>query len=90
MPENVPLPIRRDAACPFSPDPEMARRREHDPVAASQALLTTGDLVDVRLITGYAHARQALACPQLSSRPDTELRKLIGEQSGFLVAMDPP
>jgi hypothetical protein len=57
MPENVPLPIRRDAACPFSPDPEMARLRENDPVAASQTLLPTGDLVDVWLVTGYGTAR---------------------------------
>jgi cytochrome P450 len=90
MPENIPLPIRRDAACPFSPDPEMARLRENDPVAASQALLPTGDLVDIRLVTGYGTAREALACPHLSSRPDAKLRMLIGEQAGFLVAMDPP
>ncbi|MEU7988686.1 hypothetical protein AB0B56_27845 [Streptosporangium canum] len=90
MPENVPLPIRRDAACPFSPDPEMARRRETDPVSTSQSLLPTGDLIDVRLVTGYGAAREALACPHLSSRPDARLRKLIGEQAGFLVAMDPP
>ncbi|MEV4060835.1 cytochrome P450 [Nonomuraea dietziae] len=90
MPESVPLPIRRDAACPFSPDPEMARLRENDPVAASQTLLPTSDLVDVRLATGYGTAREALSCPHLSSRPDAKLRKLIGEQAGFLVAMDPP
>ncbi|MER5326565.1 cytochrome P450 [Streptosporangium roseum] len=90
MPENVPLPIRRDAACPFSPDPEMARRRETDPVSTSQSLLPTGDLIEVRLVTGYGAAREALACPHLSSRPDAKLRKLIGEQAGFLVAMDPP
>ncbi|WP_371784978.1 hypothetical protein [Streptosporangium subroseum] len=59
MPENVPLPIRRDAACPFSPDPEMARLRETDPVTTSQALMPTGELVDVRLVTGYSAARGA-------------------------------
>ncbi|WP_049562149.1 cytochrome P450 [Nonomuraea sp. SBT364] len=90
MPENVPLPIRRDAASPFSPDPELARLRETDPVSTSQSLLPTGDLVDVRLVIGYGAAREALACPHLSSRPDAKLRQLIGEQAGFLVAMDPP
>ncbi|MFD1939672.1 cytochrome P450 [Nonomuraea mangrovi] len=90
MLENVPLPIRRDPACPFSPSPETARLRATDPVATTQTFLPTGDLVDVRLVTGYGTAREALACPHLSSRPDAKLRTLIGEQAGFLVAMDPP
>lgn len=63
MPENVPLPIRRDAACPFSPTRRWPGGVKPIPSPTSRSLLPTGDLINVRLVTEYGAAREALACP---------------------------
>ncbi|MGV9341423.1 cytochrome P450 [Streptomyces sp. NPDC003688] len=94
----APLPYRRDPACPFAPDPELARLRREEPV--SRVRLTGGS--EAWLVTRFADARQVLADPRFSSRltpigvvvppsRDQDLtRALRSRQPGTFIEEDPP
>ncbi|AJF65996.1 cytochrome P450 [Streptomyces vietnamensis] len=94
----APLPYRRDPACPFAPDPELARLRREEPV--SRIRLTGGS--EAWLVTRFADARQVLADPRFSSRltpigvvvppsQDQGLSEALqSRQPGTFIEEDPP
>jgi cytochrome P450 len=102
MPElsepELPLPYRRDPACPFDPDKEFSRLRADEPI--SRISLNGGD--QTWLITRFADAKEILADLRFSSEltpmgivlPDPENRTLAEElkdrQPGTFIEYDPP
>jgi cytochrome P450 len=95
---ELPLPYRRDPACPFDPDKEFSRLRAEEPI--SRVALNGGDTA--WLITRFADAKEILADPRFSSEltpmgivlPDPENRTLAEElkdrQPGTFIEYDPP
>ncbi len=98
MTEELPLPYRRAAGCPFDPDPEFARLRAAEPIV--KIPLNAGD--KVWLVTRFADARQVLSDDRFSSEltpmgvvlPEPENRTLAEElksrQPGAFIEYDPP
>jgi cytochrome P450 len=95
---ELPLPYRRDPACPFDPDKEFSRLRAEEPI--SRVSLNGGDTA--WLITRFADAKEILADLRFSSEltpmgivlPDPENRTLAEElkdrQPGTFIEYDPP
>lgn len=94
----LPLPYRRDPACPFDPDREFGRLRAEEPVV--RVSLSGGGTV--WMITRFADAREVLSDPRFSSEltplgialPEPGNRTLAEElrsrQPGTFIECDPP
>ncbi|GAB3406111.1 cytochrome P450 [Flindersiella endophytica] len=84
---QVPLPYRRDTACPFDPAPEIGRLREEAPVTR----LELPSEVSVWFVTRYDHARQVLGDTRFSNAqtPPWLLRMPMVKGSGQAAAQEP-
>jgi cytochrome P450 len=95
---TLPLPYRRDPACPFDPDQEFGRLRETEPI--TRVALSGGS--EVWMVTRYADGRAVLSDDRFSSEltplgivlPEPENRTLAEElsdrQPGTFIEHDPP
>ncbi|MCO6010101.1 cytochrome P450 [Actinoallomurus purpureus] len=98
LPLPLPLPYRREAGCPFNPDPEMRRLRAQEPIV--RVSINGGDLV--WMVTRFDDGRAILGDHRFSSEltplgivlPAPENRTLAEElrdqQPGTFIECDPP
>lgn len=96
--DTLPLPYRRDAGCPFNPDPEMSRLRAQEPI--TRITINGGDVV--WLVTRFDDGRDILGDRRFSSAltplgivlPEPGNRTLAEElqdqQPGTFIECDPP
>ncbi|MEU8228106.1 cytochrome P450 [Actinoplanes sp. NPDC048967] len=96
--DTLPLPYRRDAGCPFDPDPEMRRLRAQEPI--TRITINGGDVV--WLVTRFDDGRDILGDRRFSSEltplgivlPEPGNRTLAEElqdqQPGTFIECDPP
>jgi cytochrome P450 len=96
--DTLPLPYRRDARCPFDPDPEMSRLRAQEPI--TRITINGGDVV--WLVTRFDDGRDILGDRRFSSEltplgivlPEPGNRTLAEElqdqQPGTFIECDPP
>src|SRR5262249_59376473 len=94
----LPLPYRRDPACPFDPDREFGRLRAEEPIV--RVPLSGGDLV--WMVTRFADARDVLSDPRFAGElpplgialpePEngTRAEELRDRQPGTFIEFDPP
>jgi cytochrome P450 len=84
---QVPLPYRRDSACPFDPTPEIGRLREEAPVTR----IDLPSEVSVWFVTRYEDARQVLGDTRFSNAqtPPWLLRMPMVKGSGQAAAQEP-
>jgi cytochrome P450 len=96
--DTLPLPYRREAGCPFNPDPEMRRLRAEEPITRTS--INGGDVV--WLVTRFEDGRDILGDRRFSSEltplgivlPEPGNRTLAEElqdqQPGTFIECDPP
>ncbi|MFC5186895.1 cytochrome P450 [Actinomadura harenae] len=94
---TLPLPYRRDEACPFDPDPRLRRLQDEEPI--SRVRINSGD---IWLVTRFADGRRVLGDRRFSSQltplgivlPEARDASLAAElqnqQPGTFIECDPP